>query len=219
MFVYIYIYIYICMHMCIYRYIYPPPCPCGTKWSASNALSSPCPWLVPKGLGPPFPDFSGITCVSLLSIVFGASVFWCLSGPIWHPTAPKTMQRGTHWRLFYFGNAAGNMKQMLSCTRSHYFEGWRGSQENFCAALCTQCFSRCFSERAIFDVLPMLSMFCKFSPPTHPKLDVTTVPVFTLLGPGWPKAPPQGPTDALNLTFSCCCVMFGSFFHDVWIHF
>ena len=50
----------------------------------------------------------------------------------------------THFESF--SGYGWNMKAMVSWKRNHNFDGWRGSRESSCAALCAQCFSTCFSE-------------------------------------------------------------------------
>ena len=58
--------------------------------------------------------------------------------------------------LHRLGGTGGNVKTMVLCKRNQDFEGWRGSQETFCAAVCAQCCSTCFSERRF------LRFVCRF---------------------------------------------------------
>ena len=60
----------------------------------------------------------------------------------------KGVPKGTI--LSPLGGTCGNVKTMVSSKRNHRFEGWRGSRESSCEALCAQCFSACFWELFCF---------------------------------------------------------------------
>ena len=68
---------------------------------------------------------------------------------------PKVVPTGNIWSPLE--GIAGNVKTIASRIRNHHFEGCRGSRETSCAAVCAQCFSRCFPEQVFLD---FLSFWC-----------------------------------------------------------